>query len=358
VNRTPEERAAAVRSLVRAARLLARNPGELVARIARSSGLSEAGVRLALERHLEIDPSEEDLAHLVARTHEASRVHVILSSTVFVGALRAMAVARASAPRVTVRPSRRDPVFASALIETLGDPELSLAAEAGPAAIDAGEIHVYGRDETTASLRAAARPGVIVRAHGSGLGVACISAVADAECAAELVAADVVPFDQRGCLSPRIVFVEGDGARAEAVATMLDAALARASVSVPRGALAPEERAEAVRYMETVAFSGRLYRGEEHAVGVSATLALPPPGRHVHVLAVPDAQALEVRLEPIAHAVVAFGTDDPVAFTFAAPAHARISVLGAMQRPPLDGPVDLRVLSESRRAPSRTPGPP
>ena len=46
-------------------------------------------------------------------------------------------------------------------------------------AIEAGAIHVYGRDETIAAVRAAARPGVVVRGHGAGLGVALVTPAAD-----------------------------------------------------------------------------------------------------------------------------------------------------------------------------------
>jgi hypothetical protein len=40
--------------------------------------------------------------------------------------------------------------------------------------------------------------------------------------------------------------------------------------------------------------------------------------------------------------VVAIGSDDPQAAAAIAPEHARVSPLGRMQLPPLDGPVDRR----------------
>jgi hypothetical protein len=47
-------------------------------------------------------------------------------------------------------------------------------------------------------------------------------------------------------------------------------------------------------------------------------------------------------LAPLAKGVVVIGSDDTTAARALAPAWARLAPLGAMQRPPLDGPVDLR----------------
>jgi len=343
IGRTASARVSDVRALVLAARSVAAAQARLVPEVVRTTGLSEEGVRLAFAHHLELYPTEAELLSLVAGASEASRVHVILSAGVFVAALRALAVARASAPVVTVRPSVRDPVFARALVEALDDPSVSLAASREVSSIESGEIHVYGRDETTASVRSRARAGVVVRGHGAGLGVACVSRSADLRRVAGEVARDVVPFDQRGCLSPRVVVVVGDDARAAELGAALHEALLAASAQVPRGLLSTEERALATRYAESLGFAGRVWREPDHIVGFApqGALLVPPPGRHVHVLAASDVEDVRRKLEPLAPFVVAFGTDDPL-LAAAAPARARVSSLGAMQRPPLDGPVDLR----------------
>jgi acyl-CoA reductase LuxC len=333
-----DARIADVRALVRAARRVARDEA-LVPEIARCSGLSVQGVRLALERHLELTPSDEEVEALALSVVPSPRVHVILSATVFTAALRAIAVARAAAPKVSVRPSRRDPVFARALVGALADPTVTLA-DADD--IDSGEIHVYGRDETIAEVSARAQPRVIVRAHGAGLGVAYISRSGTLERAAEALARDVVPFDQRGCLSPRVAFVEGDEARAERFAAALDAALSEAGASVARGELSVDERTQSARYIETVVFAGRCLRGADHVVGVASSLVVPPPGRHVHVVPVRDARDVRAHLQPMERRIVAFGADDVLRLEGLAPSHARVSGLGEMQRPPFDGPVDRR----------------
>jgi len=340
------ERVADVQRLVRGARRIAGDPA-LRDAIVRSSGLSREGVDRAFERHLETDPSDADLASLVRAAGDAERVHVVLSANVFVAALRAIALARAAATRVTVRPSSRDAAFPRALVEAAGDPAIELADEADLGAIARGEVHVYGRDATIDAVRAAVRPGVIVRGHGAGLGVACVLAGAAGDPDAALresamaLAEDVVPFDQRGCSSPRVAFVVGDEHRASRFVRHMHDALNAAEARVPRGDLGAGEREGAARYADAVAFAGELLRGPAHLVGMTRHLAVPPPGRHVHVVPAPSLDDVAAILRPIARQVVAVGLSG-AARRDAFPAHARVTPLGRMQRPPLDGPVDLR----------------
>jgi hypothetical protein len=211
--------------------------------------------------------------------------------------------------------------------------------------VEEGEVHVYGRGETIAAVRGQVRPGVEVRGHGPGMGVAMVTAAAAARDAAGLLAADVVAFDQRGCLSPRVAFIEGDEERAEAFAYALHERLSAWETWVPRGALTGEEQREATYWRETIAFVGRAHMAETHAVALvpaSVALALPPPGRHV--LVVPCATLADAprALGPLLGYVVSVGSDDPERVSALVPAHARVASLGRMQRPPLDGPVDRR----------------
>ena len=304
----------------------------LVPSLVASTGLSREGVELALARHLEITPTEAEVATLVARTVVAEAVAVVLSANVFVGALRAIAIACAASERVVVRASRRDPAFAEALVAAL--PGVTLDRDLRVEDVRAGEIHVYGRDATIADVRRRAREGVVVRGHGAGMGVAAIASVESAAALAD----DVVAFDQRGCLSPRIAFVLGDAAP---VAEALHAALACA---LPRGALSPEERGEGERYAATMAYAGRILAGREHVLGIAAPgapLVVPPTGRHLHLVPVTSFAEARELLAPYHPAITAIGTDR-VEGAVIAPAWARVSALGQMQRPPLDGPVDGR----------------
>jgi acyl-CoA reductase-like NAD-dependent aldehyde dehydrogenase len=337
-----------VRRLQRAARAVIERGAALVPAIVESTGLSTEGVELALARHIELDATEAELARLVEHAGDVSAVTVVLSANVFVGALRAIALARAASDDVVVRPSRRDPAFARALVEaavTLGDPHVRIDEDLDVSSLAGGEIHVYGRDETIADIRAKAQPGVRVRGHGSGMGVAWISGGADLGAAARGLADDVVVFDQRGCLSPRIALVLGDEARASELADALHAELEPLSATVPRGAVPADERAASGRYVATMTYACRALVGNQHAIGIApsgAPLVLPPPYRNVHVAACRSVEDAHRLLAPLAKGIVTIGSDDPESARALAPRWARLAALGAMQRPPLDGPVDLR----------------
>ncbi|MBX3226383.1 MAG: proline dehydrogenase [Labilithrix sp.] len=341
-----------IRALLRAARSVAGDPA-LREAVVEASGLSRAGVDLAFDRHLELDATDVDLARLLQRAGSAEAVFVVLSSNVFVGALRALALARAAAPEVVVRPSRRDPAFARALVAAVGSDRLRLDESLDFAAVTRGELHVYGTDDTIADVRARAK--VPVRGHGAGMGVVWISKRASPAEAARLVADDVVVFDQRGCLSPRIVLVEhedavavtvGGGRNADAFAEALHAELEERERTVPRGQLSAEERAASDRYVATMTYACRALVGAAHAIGIApagAPLVPAPAYRHVHVVAgVATEDAARAVLTPLAKAITGVGSDDLEAAKRIAPSWARLASLGAMQRPPLDGPVDLR----------------
>lgn len=334
-------------------------------RLPETSGLSREGVALALEQHLEVAASDAELDALLSSAGRARRCHVVLAANVCTAPLRALAVATATAEEVVVRPSRRDPVVAELLVRALQADELfarsrgtiTLVAEltldrAGPGSGgDAlgDELHVYGTDQTVATLRAQAGPGVLVRGHGAGLGLAVVGPGAPVEEAARAIAADVVPFDQRGCMSPRFVLVEGPAERAEALARALHEALGDAGARVPRGPLDGAARAEIAMYRATLEAIGAFWGGEGHGVGLDPaprSLLLPPAARVVHVAA-SSAEGAPALLAPFRRAITAIGASGGGQLARAVHAvapRARASVLGRMQRPPLDGPVDLRAL--------------
>jgi hypothetical protein len=342
--RSAAERIADVRRLLEAARRVHGERARLVDGIARSTGLTPEGVELGFDC-LERDATDADLGRLVERAGDARHVHVVLSANVFVAPMRALALARAAAPRVTVRPSPRDPLLAEALVEAAGDRAIAIVGDREVGSLDCSAIHVYGRDATIAAVRVGAAPGVEVRGHGAGLGVVMVSEGASEESAAARVAPDVVLFDQRGCMSPRVVVVLGSAARAEAFAAALDEELRGWGVRVPRGTVHEAERVEATRWQETLQFAGRLWSGAEHAVGLCPSdgpVAVPPAARHVAVVNAADWEAAGSLLAPFARFVVAIGSDDAVQARDVAPPWARVTPLGGMQRVPLDGPVDLR----------------
>lgn len=334
-----------VRRVIDAARRVRGHEALLAKEWAKSTGLSVEGVHLALHEHLEVDDvTEDDLRSLIAAAGDTSIVHVVLSANVFVAALRAVALARAAAPRVVVRPSSRDPIFVRALVHELGDPAVTVVDTIDFKSVREGEVHVYGRDETIAKIRMRVEASLRVRGHGTGMGLAMLSPDDDVHAAAIAVARDVVPFDQRGCLSPRVVMVMGEGAKARALAfaERLAGELGEWEKKVPRGELHDDERADAARYRGTMAFAGELFDAVTYAVAVGDEVTLPPPGRHVHVVPCTSDDALTDALSPLARHVAALGENVPSPLLQALVPRARRSPLGFMQRPRLDGPVDLR----------------
>jgi hypothetical protein len=177
------------------------------------------------------------------------------------------------------------------------------------------------------------------------MGVAWLSSAASLESSARGLAEDVVVFDQLGCLSPRIAFVEGDIARADAFAAALHAELERLDLLVPRGEVPAEERATCDRYVATMTYACRALVGTGHAVGIAppgAPMVVSPAYRHVHVAACASKADAKALIDPIVRSIVAVGSDDEASARELAPRWARLSSLGRMQRPPLDGPVDQR----------------
>jgi hypothetical protein len=317
--------------------------------LAVTSGLSREGVELALTQHLEVAITDADLASLLDAVDLAPRCHVILAANVCTAALRALALALAASPSVTIRPSRRDPGLAPILARELG-----IAITDVVAAVPGDALHVYGSDATIADVRASTAEGVLVRGHGTGLGIAIVSADVDLDVAAQALAADVIPFDQRGCLSPRFALVEGGEDRAAAFAAALHAALRDLGDRIPRGPLDDAASAAIALYGAAIDAVGERFAGPQHVVGLDPaprTLMLPPAARVVHVI---PASAIDTGrlLEPWARFLTTVGEAGPGALLDAVIAiapEARRAKLGRMQRPALDGPVDRRGLEKPRR---------
>jgi len=326
-------------------------------RLAGTSGLSSAGIELALTQHLEQSPSVDDLERLLARVGLTTRCHSVLASNVCTAALRCLAVAVATARTVFVRPSRRDPALATLLVSALRGQ--SAFAEAGgcvqivddvrPTAGD--EVHLYGSDAALTAIAAHFPPEVLVRAHGAGMGVALVGPRANPTPAAEAVARDIIPFDQRGCLSPRAVLVDGPADHVMAVASALHNALER--TAVPRGPVDEDTRGRIALYRTAMDAVGHVLSGRDHVVGIDLTpRALPssPAARVAHVVRADSTTAREL-LAPWADYIAAIGSDEVGALctgVVALAPTARLSHLGEMQRPPLDGPVDLRLQRRAR----------
>jgi len=342
-------------ALTRALLASAPERARLCARWVATTGLSSEGVEWALAHCLELAPSARELESLIAGAPRVARAYVILPAQVFVAAQRALAVALAAAPRVFVRASRRDPTLIAALAERaegLFECVEQLTVQPGD------HVWAYGGDLTLGALRSTLPAGSVLHAHGSGFGVAVVdlgaaSAPGALAAYAAAIARDTLCFDQRGCLSPRLVLALGGAERAQALASALASALAEAGEQVPRGQLSAEERAEQSWYRQCLACFAPIVDTGHGSVCVRplelenvcasglAALLLPPVGRHLQIIPIERLEPALAGLEPWLTSV---GCSAPALAgrVRAALPKARVSELGGMQAPAFDGPVDRR----------------
>jgi hypothetical protein len=346
-----DDRAARLHALWRAASELAQ-PDSALGRRARaaltaSTGLSPEGVEYGLSECLEVNAGRAALTQLLRRAPPAPRVHVLLAANVFIGAYRAIALALAQSTRVAVRSSRRDPTMATLLWEASGE-VFELTEELAPAPGES--LWAYGSDETLAELRRALPAGVRFHAHGSGMGVAVVRQpehLPDAVLreAADSLAEATMAFDQRGCLSPRVVLVEGDRPFAESFAAATAEALTSWESIVPRGKLSSDELADAERFVATFTYVGGLRPAGRGAVcldPVDDRVFVPPVGRYLGFVRTSDALPLLERLGARVTTVGFFHGERLPGLCRERLGERRYVELGRMQRPILDGPVDLR----------------
>jgi hypothetical protein len=340
-------RRARIEELLEAARVLAdptTAPSQrLRARVRETSGLSRVGVDVALERCLEQRAGERELSSLLARTPEAPRALVLLSANVFVAPLRAIALARASSERVVVRASRREPALVEALSELLPH-AFEVVQELHPEPGD--HLWAYGSDATLGAVRASLPPGVTFHGHGFGFGAVVIEGATDLASKAAAVALDAALFDQRGCLSPRLVVFDGDTQAARQLAEALASELSQLELTLPPGPEAAEQAAERRRQADAAMYAFDVLPAGRGWVSYSAEgrATLPPAARCLHVLAAADPVTT---LEPFAPQLTCLSSNAAGALAQRLEQGfpgARRCGLGQMQRPPLDGPVDLRSL--------------
>lgn len=335
-----------IQTLLRAARRVA-DPKDRLGVAARESwrqttGLSPEAIELGIRCSLETQPSDPELQRLASSMPASKATWVLLSANVFVGAHRAIATALATSPRVYVRPSRRDPTLAESLHEAA--PELfQLVTELQPAAGD--HVHAYGSDETHSRLRAELPSDVVLHFHGSGLGAALIGRGADVCAAAEGLALDTVLFEQRGCLSPRLVVVDAQH-DAEAFALRVTAQLAQWAQRVPQAGLGDYERADITWHRALAPHVGKLFDALQGSVLLHSHDArghlIPPVGRNLVVVSSSEPETV---LAELGAALTCVGCAADVQSTKRLNRRfpeVRICELGQMQRPPFDGPVDRR----------------
>lgn len=219
-------------------------------------------------------------------------------------------------------------------------------------ALEAADLVVAaGDDETIAALAARSRGRFI--GHGHRISFAFVTAAAAHEPAsAAALAFDTALWDQHGCLSPQLCFVEGDRGDAEAFAAALATELAALATSLPPAPLGVGERLVIRRVRdeaEWATFDGEratVLAASDEAAGTvivepRARFVPSPLGRTLRVMPIADLDALAALLAPVRGVLEGAGLGaeperwDAIAARLTACGVALVSPLGAMQRPPL-----------------------
>jgi hypothetical protein len=268
----------------------------------------------------------------------------LLASNVPALALPAIALACLAGVATLVKSGRHDPLSAAAFRRALGAVDPDLAATVVTARWAGGDIRAEdaafaradrvvatGGDATLDAL--ARRLRVPMVAHGTRVSVAAVGRDAPAD-AVDGLALDVALHDQRGCLSPHAVWVEGD---VDAFAERLAAALDAVARQLPPGPVSLAARAAARARRDAAEWRGARLVG---SVIVDPRPALGTGGglRIVHVHPIASLAALPPLLPMglVECVGVAGGTVDPAALR--ARGVARVCPVGRMQRPPLCWP--------------------
>lgn len=234
-----------------------------------------------------------------------------------------------------------------------GDDEALLGAALAPAET----IVVYGGGDAVRAIRVATPPAARVVEYGHRLSLAVITAEGmreyGAEALARRAAEDVALFDQRGCVSPHVVYVQSNAKPdPRAWSGVLAESLADAELRLPRGRPEPEESAAIRQLRSEAAFTGlaggadaevhESPRGTAWTVLYEADPAFAPSCLHrtVRVKPVADLDLLPRILQPLHGMLQTVGVAAPQAETeriadlLGRLGASRITPLGRMAWPP------------------------
>jgi hypothetical protein len=376
---TSEESARIVRALCQASVLLLGTDKTLASDLRHalqaSTGLSAEMIEWGLDTTLStVRPDVlEALTHEVTGTRglvpvPAKLVVVVLAGNVFTAAVRAMFLPLLTGAPVLVKGATRDSVLPYFLLRAVRSVDAEVAKRCDlvgferetPDALKAllqhaDVVSIYGDDSTVATLSAQTRPGAQVLRHGHGLSAAyvCADALTNESTirdAAQRLSLDVAAYDQRGCLSPQLVYVQKGGAiDARGFArVMCEDTLPELERLLPPGATTLSDKAEALQWKAAAQVRGKLFDGKSFAVSYEGrNEPRPSPGgRLVGVYDCDGPDDVARQLSPVGPALKCVGVAGPreqrwrLAQSLKLTASARICRAGEMQTPPFHAYAD------------------
>ena len=249
--------------------------------------------------------------------------HVASGSVPGVGATSLLRSLLVKTP-LLLKPGRGDRVLPELLARAIAESDAELGAAVvvrywkggdggaleAAALAEADRVVVYGANETVDQLRQRVRRGVPVVGYPHRVSVGIVAADVLARRGEELAedaAWAAAIFDQRGCVSPHVIWVEGEADRAVEWASELARASARLADRLPPGPLGPGEASRIQQRRGSLELraamapeGGRVWRGDDLAwtVAVDPDPEFPPSclGRTLVVSPTGSLQTLAARL--------------------------------------------------------------
>jgi len=266
---------------------------------------------------------------------------------------------------VLVKPSSDEPVLPTLFAQTLEKfaPELSQAVAIVPfpseredlmtvALRECDAVIVYGTDETVEAVKRKTPAKVRFIERGHRFSIAIVDAEFADERTAELLALDIARFDQRGCLSPQVCFVVGQGTRdtGQEFGEKVARALERVCKELPAN-LSEGEKASLVQFRLTCEMLGAQVLVAEDGTWVvaiwgdgnlTAWQKVSCAARVVHIVAAKSLDEIFELLKPFGKFLqgVAVAMDETkagkVAEIFGQLGATRICPVGRLQVPPIE----------------------
>lgn len=138
-------------------------------------------------------------------------------------------------------------------------------------------VIAYGHDETLSTIKKYISPNTIFIAHGHAESAAVIFKEAANSQSLEKLAYDMLSYDQRGCLSPRVTFIQkgGELTPEKCAEYFAKSILPKLSEKLPRGGLFEGEAAEILHQRSLYTFRGKVYSGQDWTVCYDENLIWP-----------------------------------------------------------------------------------
>jgi len=359
--------------LVEAAKTLSRQVESMGAQLSDATGLSVPMVHWASRTTL--DTVREDRLLALGREAHSEReqalepismLAVVLAGNVFTASVRGIVVPLLLGVPVLVKASSKETMFPAMLRDALRRADSSLGAAVDLVAFPGGDVEreaalveraeavsVYASDETVAAMAARLGTDALI-CHGHGVSAAYCGARALEEARlADTIAGlslDLCAYDQRGCLSPQLLYVaQTDRPTVLDFAQRLAAdGLDPMSNAVPRGPLPASVGAEQAQWRGIAEVEGTLIRGASYGLAIrgSQSIRWSPGYRNMTIVPVSGIDEALGAMDPIGSSLKCVGAD-PASI---AEVRARLRQsqtlsayacpLGTMQTPALDAPAD------------------